>query len=368
MMERRTTRTVTVGQLKIGGGHPIVIQSMTNTDTRNVQATLEQIQGLAEAGCEMVRCAVPDAEAAAALEEICKHSPLPVAADIHFDHRLALAALRAGAAKLRLNPGNIGSEAKVREVVAAAADRNVPIRIGVNAGSLPRWAKERYGRSGRSLVEAALAHVRILESLRFENIVISLKASSIPLTFDAYSLLSTQVDYPLHLGITEAGTTWFGTIKSAAGLGAILAQGIGDTIRISLTAPPVEEVKAAWALLTAMELRQRGPVIISCPTCGRTEIPLQQMAEEVEQRLQNLDLPITVAVMGCAVNGPGEASDADFGIAGGRGEGLVFRHGRIIRKVPAPQLVNALLEEIQHEYPDMRCDHGITNDHKPSES
>ncbi len=359
MIQRKITRTVNVGSLPIGGGHPIVVQSMTNTDTRDSRATLQQIQQLAEAGCELIRCAVPDMEAAEALSVICKHSPIPVAADIHFEHRLALASLQAGAAKLRLNPGNIGSEAHVREVVSAAADRGVPIRIGVNAGSLPRWAKESHGRTARALVESALAHVQILESMAFSNIVISLKSSSIPLTVEAYSLLSKDCDYPLHLGITEAGTAWFGTIKSAAGIGAILAQGLGDTIRISLTASPVEEIKAAWALLSAMELRQRGPIIISCPTCGRTEIPLQQIAEEVEERLAHCSLPLTIAVMGCAVNGPGEASDADFGIAGGRGEGLVFRHGTIIRKVPESQLVDALLDEIRH-YQESVFDQGPT--------
>ncbi len=347
MTKRKQTRTVLVGDTALGGDHPIVVQSMTNTDTRCSRETLQQIQGVAEAGCEIIRCAVPDQEAAEALAEICRHSPIPVVADIHFDHRLALASLRSGAAKLRLNPGNIGSEQKVKEVVAAARDRGVPIRIGVNAGSVPAWARERYGKTPEALVEAALSHVALLESLNFEDIVVSLKSSSVPLTVRSYQMLSKRVVYPLHLGITEAGTAWYGTIKSAAGIGALLAEGIGDTVRISLTASPIEEVQAAWALLSAMELRQRGPTIISCPTCGRTEIPLQSLAEEVEVRLREYTQPFTVAVMGCAVNGPGEASDADFGIAGGRGEGLIFRHGTIVRKVPSNQLVNALMEEIE---------------------
>jgi len=318
---------------------------MTNTDTRDAGATLRQIEALAAAGCEMVRVAVPDGEAAAALSEIVSHSPIPVAADIHFDHRLALAALEAGVHKLRLNPGNIGSEQKVREVVQAAKDRQVPIRIGVNSGSIAKHILARLGRTPEAMVESALEHIAILEKLGFEDIVVSLKATDIDTTVAAYQMISDKVDYPLHLGITEAGTTWFGTIKSACGLGALLSRGLGDTLRVSLTADPVEEVRVAWAILSAMDLRRRGPVFISCPTCGRTEIDLERITAEVEARLKDYPLPITIAVMGCVVNGPGEASHADIGIAGGKGVGLVFRGGKIIRRVAESELVDAVVHE-----------------------
>lgn len=342
---RTTTRQVIVGDVPIGGGAPITVQSMTNTDTRDVAATREQIQSLASAGCDIVRVAIPDQEAAKALGPLVKHSTMPLVADIHFDHRLALMALEAGVHKLRLNPGNIGSEQKVLEVVKAAQERQVPIRIGVNSGSISAPLVEKYGRTATAMVESALEHVAIFERLNFTDIVISLKATDVDLTVQAYEELSRRVSYPTHLGITEAGTKWFGTIKSAAGLGALLSRGLGDTLRVSLTANPVEEVKVGWAILSALELRRRGPIFISCPTCGRTEIDLEGIAQEVENRLSDFPLPITIAVMGCVVNGPGEASHADLGITGGKGVGLIFRHGKILRKVPEGELVDALVDE-----------------------
>lgn len=342
---RQSTRQVIVGGVPIGGGAPITVQSMTNTDTRNAEATLSQIEALEAAGCDIVRVAVPDSQAADALFSIVPKSPVPVVADIHFDHRLALKALEAGVHKLRLNPGNIGSEEKVREVVKAASERSVPIRIGVNSGSVSAPLLERYGRSATAMVESALEHIAIFEKLAFYDIVVSLKATDIDMTVEAYEMLAQRVSYPTHLGITEAGTKWFGTVKSAAGLGALLSRGLGDTLRVSLTADPVEEVKVGWAILSSLGLRQRGPVFISCPTCGRTEIDLEGIAAEVEKRLSDFPLPITIAVMGCIVNGPGEARHADLGITGGKGVGLVFRHGQILRKVPEAELVDALVAE-----------------------
>ncbi|HHU61860.1 MAG: flavodoxin-dependent (E)-4-hydroxy-3-methylbut-2-enyl-diphosphate synthase [Bacillota bacterium] len=342
---RKETRQVDVGDVKVGGGAPIVIQSMTNTDTKDVASTLEQIEALAAAGCEIVRVAVVDQKASETLATLVKHSSVPLVADIHFDHRLALTALNGGISKLRLNPGNIGSEAKVREVVKAAQERSVPIRIGVNSGSIAGSILEKYGRTATGMVESALEHIAIFEKLNFHDIVVSLKATDIDLTVQAYEELSSRVNYPLHLGITESGTKWFGTVKSAAGLGALLSRGLGDTLRVSLTADPVEEVKVGWAILSAMGLRQRGPLFISCPTCGRTEIDLEGIAAEVEKRLSDYPLPITIAIMGCVVNGPGEASHADLGITGGNGVGLVFRHGKILRKVAEDELVDALVAE-----------------------
>lgn len=342
---RTNTRQVQVGNLKIGGGAPIVVQSMTNTDTRDIRATLSQIQALSEAGCELIRVAVPDQRAASALPDLVKHSPLPLVADVHFDYRLALAALEAGVAKLRLNPGNIGSRERVQAVVKAAKERAVPIRIGVNSGSISQPLLDQYGRTAAAMVESAMEHIAIFNDLDFHDIVVSLKATDIALTVKAYEQLSTKVNYPLHLGITEAGTKWFGTVKSAAGLGALLSRGLGDTLRVSLTADPVEEIEVAWAILAACGLRQRGPLFISCPTCGRTEIDLEGIATEVEKRLRDFPLPITIAVMGCIVNGPGEASHADLGITGGNGVGIIFRHGKLLRKVPEEDLVDALIIE-----------------------
>ena len=344
---KKLTRQIHIGSVSIGGDAPCSVQSMCSTDTRNVSATIAQIKELAEVGCEIVRCAVPDLDAAVALSQIKRMSPIPVVADIHFDYKLALQVLEGGIDGLRLNPGNIGEKWKVAEIVASAAERKVPIRIGVNAGSLEKELLQRYGHpSAEAMVESALGHIRILEDLNYQEIKISLKASDVMKTVAAYRLFSEQSDYPLHIGITEAGTLFSGTIKSSVGLGILLADGIGDTMRVSLTGEPKDEVRVAYDILKAVGLRQRGVNFVSCPTCGRCQIDLIRVAEEVEKRLQGVDKQITVAVMGCAVNGPGEAREADVGIAGGKGEGLVFRHGEIVRKVPEDKLADALLEEI----------------------
>lgn len=344
--ENYTTRTLQVGNVSVGGGAPVSIQSMCNTDTRDVAATCAQIMALASAGCEIVRCAVPDMDAAMALPELVHSSPIPLVADIHFDYRLALQALEAGVDCLRINPGNIGARWKVAEVVAACRERQVPIRIGVNGGSLEAELLERHGHAtAAAMVESALGHIRILEELNYPQLKVSLKSSDVKRTVEAYRMLAHQVSYPLHVGITEAGTTWSGTIKSAAGLGALLVDGIGDTLRVSLTGDPVEEVRVGWEILKALGLRERGPVFISCPTCGRCQIDLIGVAEEVEQRLSGLKSPLTIAVMGCVVNGPGEAREADLGIAGGKDMGLLFRHGEKIRSVPQAELADALVAE-----------------------
>ncbi|MBM6985833.1 MAG: flavodoxin-dependent (E)-4-hydroxy-3-methylbut-2-enyl-diphosphate synthase [Acidaminococcaceae bacterium] len=346
-MQRRKTRQIQVGGVKIGGDAPVAVQSMTNTKTQDAAATLAQIRKLADLGCDIIRCAVPDMDAALALKEITARSPIPVIADIHFDYRLALQALESGVDGLRLNPGNIGGSENVRAVVEAAKPRQVPIRIGVNAGSLPKDLLEKYGHpAAEALVEAAWRHIRILEEMDYGNIKVSLKCHDVPLTLDAYRLLAGQCDYPLHVGITEAGTVHSGLIKSAVGIGTLLAEGIGDTIRVSLTGDPAEEVKAGFEILKALGLRQHGPTLISCPTCGRTSINLEKLAAQVEQRLADMPEPISVAVMGCVVNGPGEAREADVGIAGGKGEGLVFRKGEILKKVPEEELVPSLFAEI----------------------
>jgi (E)-4-hydroxy-3-methylbut-2-enyl-diphosphate synthase len=346
-MERRMTRQIKVGPVLIGGDAPIAVQSMTNTKTQDARATLNQIRQLADAGCDIIRCAVPDMEAAFALKEIVAGSPIPVIADIHFDYRLALQAIESGVHGLRLNPGNIGGNEKVKAVVEAAKPKNIPIRIGVNAGSLPRDLLEKYGHpTAEALVEAAWRHIRILEDMDYLNIKLSLKCHDVPLTLTAYRLLASQCDYPLHVGITEAGTVNSGIIKSAVGIGALLAEGIGDTIRVSLTGDPVNEVKAGFEILKSLGLRTYGPILISCPTCGRTSINLEKLASVVEARLADIKEPISVAVMGCIVNGPGEAREADVGIAGGKGEGLVFRKGQVIKKVPEVCLVNELFNEI----------------------
>lgn len=347
-MRKKQTRPVMVGTVKIGGDAPVIVQSMTNTDTRNAAATIAQIEELTQVGCEVVRVAVPDREAAEALTEIKRGITVPLIADIHFDYRLALAALAAGVDGLRINPGNIGGTAKVREVVAAARERRVPIRIGVNAGSLEKDLLRKYGGvTAEALVESALNHIHILEELNYPEIKVSLKASNIPLMLEAYRKLTDVVDYPMHVGVTEAGTVKGGTIKSAVGIGALLAEGIGDTVRVSLTGHPRHEVMVAWEILKALNLRQRGVELISCPTCGRTQINLIKIAEEVEERLAKVDKPIKVAVMGCAVNGPGEAREADVGIAGGKGVGLIFRKGEIIRQVPEDKLLEELLKEVE---------------------
>ncbi|PLY03499.1 MAG: 4-hydroxy-3-methylbut-2-en-1-yl diphosphate synthase [Desulfuromonas sp.] len=342
----RETRQIHVGDVAIGGDAPVSVQSMCNTDTRDAVATLVQVRALAAAGCEIVRCAVPDQQASRALAEIVAGSPIPVIADIHFDHRLALASLAAGVHGLRLNPGNIGGRSKVEEVVCACRERRVPIRIGVNGGSLEKELLEKYGHpTPEAMVESALGHVRILEELGYDQIKVSLKASDIGRTVEAYRLLAAEVDYPLHIGITEAGTTWSGTIKSAIGLGVMLYDGIGDTLRVSLTGDPVEEVRVGFEVLKSLGLRERGPVFVSCPTCGRCQVNLIEVAEEVERQLHDLPVPLTVAVMGCVVNGPGEAREADIGIAGGKGQGLLFRKGEVVRKVPENDMVIALVDE-----------------------
>jgi (E)-4-hydroxy-3-methylbut-2-enyl-diphosphate synthase len=321
---------------------------MCNTDTRDREATLSQINKLAEAGCELVRCAVPDLDAADVLGRIKAESPIPVIADIHFDYKLALRVLEGGIDGLRLNPGNIGDRWKVAEVVAAAREREVPIRIGVNAGSLEKALLEKYGHpTAEAMVESALGHVGILEGLGYDRIKISLKASDVMKTVEAYRILSQRVDYPLHIGITEAGTIFSGTIKSSVGLGILLSEGIGDTMRVSLTGDPVDEVRVGFEILKALGLRQRGINFVSCPTCGRCRIDLIRVAEEVEKRLSGIDRPLTVAVMGCVVNGPGEAREADVGIAGGKGEGLLFRGGEVVRKVPEGELADALIAEVE---------------------
>lgn len=346
-MERRKTRQIQVGKVKIGGDALISVQSMTNTRTDDAAATLRQIGELAAAGCEIIRCAVPDMAAAEGLKRIVSESPIPVIADIHFDYKLALAAIDAGVDGLRLNPGNIGGNDRVAAVVDAAKKRNIPIRIGVNAGSLPKYLLEKYGHpTAEALVEAAWRHIHILEEMDYRNIKVSLKAHDVPLTVAAYRLLASQCDYPLHVGITEAGTINSGIIKSAVGIGTLLAEGIGDTIRVSLTGDPVREVKVAYDILKSLGLREYGPTLISCPTCGRTKINLEKLALEVERRLEKISEPITVAVMGCVVNGPGEAREADVGIAGGINEGLIFKKGVVLKKVPEACIIDELFAEI----------------------
>lgn len=347
-MLRTETREIQIGAIKMGGGNPIVIQSMCNTDTRDSEATVKQILALEAAGCELVRVAIPDMKAADAVGEIKKHIHIPLVADIHFDYRLALRVMELGIDKVRINPGNIGDIDRIRQVVEMAKAKHIPIRIGVNSGSLEKDLVEKYGGvTPQGLVESALKHVRILENLDFYDIVVSIKASDVPFSLEAYRILSEQIPYPIHVGITEAGTLYSGTIKSAVGIGAILAMGIGDTIRVSLTGDPVEEVKAAKEILKSLGLRKFGPSLISCPTCGRTQIDLISIANEVEKRLASCQKDIKVAVMGCVVNGPGEAKEADIGIAGGNGVGILFKKGELIRKVPENELVDALMEEIE---------------------
>ena len=341
------SRQIHVGPVAIGGGAPVSIQSMTNTPTHDVEATLAQIRALAAAGCDIVRVAVPDLAAARAIGALKAGSPVPLVADIHFDYRLALEAAEQGIDKIRINPGNIGSPERVRAVVEACKERGIPIRIGVNGGSLEKELLAKYGGpTPQALVDSALGHARLLERFDFHDICISMKSSNVPTTMRAYQLMAEGYDYPLHLGVTEAGTPELGILKSAAGIGGLLALGIGDTFRVTLTADPVEEIAAARQILKAVGLRREGPELIACPTCGRTQIDLIPMARQVEQLLKTVDKPITVAVMGCVVNGPGEASHADVGIAGGKGEGVLFQHGRIVGKAPEDQLVPELMKLI----------------------
>ena len=346
---RRPTRVVRVGdRLSIGGDHPIVVQTMTKTDTRDIPATLDEIFRLVQAGCEMVRLAVLDREAALALREIKAASPIPIVADIHFDYRLALLALEADVDKLRLNPGNIGTPDRVRAVVAEAKSRGVPIRIGVNAGSLEKDLIEKYGHpTPEAMVESGLRHLAILDDLNFDQVVVSLKAPEVGLTVEAYRQFARVSDVPLHLGVTEAGTVWSGSIRSAVGLGILLAEGIGDTVRVSLSGPAEEEVKVGREILRAAGRRVFGPTVYACPTCGRCEIDLQKVAAEVERRVQGFTVPLRISVMGCAVNGPGEARESDVGLAGGRGFGFLYKDGKIAGKVSQEEMVDKLVEEVR---------------------
>lgn len=346
-MERRVSRKVKVGNVYVGGDAPVSIQSMTNSKTKDVEATLKQINELHDAGCDIIRCAVLDMEDAEKLKEITEKSPIPVVADIHFDYRLALKAIENGVSALRINPGNIGSIERIKAVAEKCSEKNIPIRIGVNSGSLEKDILEKHGKvNAEGLVESALRHVKILEDLDFHDIVISIKSSNVPMMIECYRLVAEKCDYPLHLGVTEAGTVQMGTIKSSVGIGTLLAEGIGDTIRVSLTSNPIEEIKVAKEILRSLGLKKGGVEFVSCPTCGRTQINLIKIAEEVEKRLAACNKDIKVAVMGCVVNGPGEARESDIGIAGGKGEGIIFKKGEVIRKVKEEELIDALMEEV----------------------
>ena len=348
-MKRENTIVIQIGNRKIGGGNPIAIQSMTNTKTEDVEATVAQILALEAAGCEIIRCAVPTMEAAEALTEIKKRIHIPLVADIHFDYKMAIAAMENGADKIRINPGNIGSIDRIKAVVDCAKERNIPIRIGVNSGSLEKELVEKYnGVTAEGIVESALDKVKIVEDLGYDNLVVSIKSSDVMMCAKAHELIAEKCAYPLHVGITESGTVFSGNIKSSVGLGIILSQGIGDTIRVSLTGDPVEEIKTAKLVLRTLGLRKGGIEVVSCPTCGRTQIDLIKLANEVETLVAGIPLDIKVAVMGCVVNGPGEAKEADIGIAGGKGEGLLIKKGEIIRKIPEDQLLAALKEELLH--------------------
>jgi (E)-4-hydroxy-3-methylbut-2-enyl-diphosphate synthase len=347
--QRRRSRAVPVGKLQIGGDAPISIQSMTKTKTADIDATVEQIRQLTVAGCDIIRCAVPDETAADALKEIIPQVSIPMVADIHFNYRLALQAVISGVHKIRINPGNIGERKRVEKVLAACRERRIPIRIGVNSGSLEPSVLKKYGHpTAPALVESALYHIKVCEKHKFRDLVISLKSSNVPMMIEAYRLLAATVDYPLHLGVTEAGPVWSGTIRSAIGIGTLLAEGIGDTIRVSLTGEPIEEVRAAREILKSLTLRKGGVTLISCPTCGRLETPdLTRIVQELEQRVQNIEKDLTVAVMGCAVNGPGEAREADLGVACGKNEALLIRKGEVLGKIPSSRIVDRLLQEIE---------------------
>lgn len=345
---RKQKRIVNIGGVKIGGDNPVAIQSMCNTDTRDVKATVNQIHELENAGCEIIRVAVPDMVAAKAVADIKKQIHIPLVVDIHFDYRLALECMKNGADKVRINPGNIGDCDRVKQVVEMAKEREIPIRIGVNGGSLERELLQKYGGvTADALVESAMGHVAILDELNFNNVVVSIKISDVPKMLCAYRKFNEISDIPLHIGVTESGTLKGGTVKSAVGIGALLAEGIGDTMRVSLTANPVEEIYAAYDIQKVLGMRKTGAEIVSCPTCGRTQLDLISIANEVEKRAANIDKPIKIAVMGCAVNGPGEAREADIGIAGGKAEGLIFKKGEIIKKVPQDSLVDELMKEIE---------------------
>ena len=350
MIKRRKSKEISIGNVKIGNNNPISVQSMCNTDTRDIEKTSRQIQELADAGCELVRLAVLNKDAGDAIKTLVKKSPVPLIADIHFDYRLAIQCINNGIAALRLNPGNIGKRENVEKVVSLAKQQNIPIRIGVNAGSLEKELKEKDIPLSEKMVESAMKHIQILEDLDFDLIKISLKSSDVLTTIEAYQLMAQKVDYPLHLGVTEAGTLKAGLVKSSVGLGALLSQGIGDTIRVSLTENPIEEVYAGYEILKSLGLRQKGVNFVSCPTCGRTQIDLIGLAKKVEEKFKDLDLPITIATMGCPVNGPGEAKHADFGIAGAIGEGYIFQKGEIIARVPESDLINSLENIIMKSY------------------
>lgn len=346
---RMKTREILIGKVKIGGDNPIAIQSMTNTKTEDIEATVAQILELEQAGCDIIRCAVPTMEAAKAITAIKKRIHIPLVADIHFDYRLAIAAIEHGADKIRINPGNIGSKEKVQAVVDVAKEHNIPIRVGVNSGSLEKEIVEKYGKvTAEGLVESALDKVHLIEEMGYDNLVISIKSSDVLMCIKAHELISGQTDYPLHVGVTESGSVLAGSIKSSIGLGNILYQGIGDTIRVSLTGAPIEEIRAAKLILRSLGLRKGGVTFVSCPTCGRTQIDLIGLAGQVEELVEDIDAEIKVAVMGCVVNGPGEAKEADIGIAGGKGEGLLIKKGEVIRKVPESELLQALKEELSH--------------------
>lgn len=348
-MYRDNTKVIKIGDRVIGGGNPVLIQSMTNTKTQDVDATVSQINSLADAGCDIIRCAVPDTSAAKALAKIKERINIPLVADIHFDYKLAIAAIENGADKIRINPGNIGSADRVKAVVDAAKERNIPIRVGVNSGSLERNLVEKYGGvTAEGIVESAIDKVRIIEDMGYDNLVVSIKSSDVLMCVKAHELIAKEINYPLHVGITESGTIISGNIKSSIGLGLILSQGIGDTIRVSLTGDPLEEIKSAKLILRTLGLKKGGIEVVSCPTCGRTRINLIELANKVENLVQNYDLDIKVAVMGCAVNGPGEAKEADIGIAGGVNEGLLIKKGEIIRKLPESELLNVLKEELDN--------------------
>ncbi len=348
-MFREETKVITIGDRKIGGGNPVLIQSMTNTKTEDVDATVAQILELEAAGCDIIRCAVPTMEAAKALGEIKKQIHIPLVADIHFDYKLAIAAMEHGADKIRINPGNIGARERVEKVITVAKERNIPIRVGVNSGSLEKHLIEKYGSvTAEGLVESALDKVKLIEEMGYDNLVISIKSSNVLMCIKAHELIAKQTKYPLHVGITEAGTVYSGNIKSSVGLGAILSQGIGDTIRVSLTGAPLEEIKTAKMVLKTLGLKMGGIEVVSCPTCGRTQIDLISLANQVENMVQDIDLNIKVAVMGCVVNGPGEAREADIGIAGGIGEGLLIKKGEVVKKVPEEKLLETLREELLH--------------------
>ncbi len=346
-MHRENTKVINIGGVLIGGGNPVKIQSMTNTKTEDVAATVAQIKRLTKLGCEIIRCAVPTMEAAEALREIKKQIEIPLVADIHFDYRLAIAAMENGADKIRINPGNIGAAERVKAVVDVAKEHNIPIRVGVNSGSLEKYLVEQYnGVTAEGLVESALDKVKMIEDMGYDNLVISIKSSDVMMCAKAHELIATKTNYPIHVGITEAGTLYSGNIKSALGLGMILGQGIGDTIRVSLTGAPEEEIKSAKLILRTLGLRQGGIEVVSCPTCGRTQIDLIGLANQVTDMVEEFDLPIKVAVMGCVVNGPGEAKEADIGIAGGKGEGLLIKKGEIVKKLPEDQLLETLRQEL----------------------